>query len=244
MDAVLRDIGGEYSPSLSPRRLLSFADETQLKKLLATIPKPAGIFCAGDAMGYMVSLLAEDGGWRIPEDLAIMGGGGEVIGEMAHPPLTSIMAPMKEIGRTAVNLLQEWFETGIQPSSPVTVRGAELRERESTLGRSGRVVLAAVRRYIEENAAKGIGMNDLLEVSGMSAKKLNQDYQQAFGIRPLDEVIQIRISHARKLLEENKWPIWEISRRCGFSSQAAFYNYFHRHTGITPSEIGKKHPSQ
>lgn len=240
MDAVLRDIGGEDSPSFSPRRLLSFADETQLKKLLATIPKPAGIFCAGDSMGYMVSLIAEDGGWRVPEDLAIIGGGGEVIGELAHPPLTSVMAPMREIGRAAVNLLHEWFDTGVRPDSPVIVRGADLRERESTLGRSGRVVLAAVRRYIEEHAAQGIAMGDLLHVSGISAKKLNQEYKQAFGVSPLDDAVQHRVSHARRLLEEAKWSIGEISQRCGFTSQAAFYNFFHRHTGITPSEVVKQ----
>lgn len=239
MDAVLRDIGGEDSPSFSPRRLLSFADETQLIKLLETIPKPAGIFCAGDAMGYLVCLVAKHRGWRIPEDLAIMGGGGEIIGELAQPALTSIMAPMRAVGRASVDVLLEWFATGSPPASPIVVRGAELRERESTLGNSGRVVLAAVRRYIEEHAVRGISMNDLLKVSAMSAKKLNLEYLQAFGKKPLEEANQIRIDHARRLLNDHSHSIGEVSQRCGFSSQAAFYNYFLRHTGTKPSQLLK-----
>jgi LacI family transcriptional regulator len=239
MDAVLRDIGGEESPSISPRRLLSFADETQLIKLLDTIPKPAGIFCAGDSMGYLVCLVAKHCGWRIPEDLAIMGGGGEIIGELAQPALTSVMAPMRAVGRAAVDALCEWFDTGTPPASPIIVRGAELRERESTLGSSGRVVLAAVRRHIEEHAAEGVSMNELVAVSAMPSKKLNQEYQQAFGAKPLEDANRLRIEHARRLLTENMHSIGEVAQRCGFTSQAAFYNYFLRHTGTRPSHVGK-----
>jgi len=100
-------------------------------------------------------------------------------------------------------------------------------------------VLAAIRRYIEENAIRGISINELVERSQVSAKTFNREYWNAFGIKPLDEVNQLRIAQARRLLMENKYSIGEVARRCGFSSQAAFYNYFSRHTGMKPSQLIK-----
>jgi LacI family transcriptional regulator len=239
MDAVVRDIGGEKGPGADPRRLLCYAEETHLQKLLRSLPTPSGIYCSGDYMGHLVCSVASYCGFRVPEDFAIMGGGGEVIGELSHPPLTSVLAPMRAIGRRAVDLMVEWISTGHIAESQVIVRGADLIERESTVGKSGRTVLAAIRRYIEENAIKGISINELVERSQLSAKTFNREYWNAFGIKPLDEVNQLRIAQARRLLMENKYSIGEVARRCGFSSQAAFYNYFSRHTGMKPSQLIK-----
>ncbi len=239
LDAVVRDIGGEKGPSADPRRLLCYAEETHLQKLLRSLPKPSGIYCSGDYMGHLVCSVASYCGFRVPDDFAIMGGGGEVIGELSHPPLTSVLAPMRAIGRRAVDLMVEWISTGHIAESQVIVRGADLIERESTVGKSGRTILAAIRRYIEENAIRGISINELVERSQLSAKTFNREYWNAFGIKPIDEINQLRIAHARRLLMENKSSIGEVAQRCGFSSQAAFYNYFSRHTGMKPSQLIK-----
>jgi len=98
-------------------------------------------------------------------------------------------------------------------------------------------MLESVRGFIEERAVKGLGMGELQEVSGLSAKTLTAQYAAAFGIKPLDEALHLRIAEAKRLLEENGLPITEIAARCGFSSQAGFYNYFKRHTGISPSDF-------
>lgn len=239
MDAVVHDIGGEEGPGADPRRLLCYTEETHLQKLLRSVPLPSGIYCSGDYMGHLVCSVANDCGFRVPEDFAIMGGGGEVIGALSRPPLTSVLAPMRAIGRKAVDLMVEWISKGRRPESQVIVRGADLIERESTVGKSGRTMLAAIRRYIEEHAITGISINELVERSQLSAKTFNREYWNAFGIKPLDEVNQLRIAHARQLLAENKCSIGEVAQRCGFSSQAAFYNYFTRHTGMKPSQLSK-----
>jgi LacI family transcriptional regulator len=239
MDALVRDIGGEIGPGADPRRLLCYTEEPQLQKLLQSLPTPSAIYCTGDYMGHLVCSVASHCGFRVPDDFAIMGGGGEVIGELSHPPLSSVLAPMRAIGRKAVDLMVEWISKGHLSESHVIVRGADLIERESTVGKSGRTMLAAIHRYIEKHAITGISINELVERSQLSAKTFNREYYNAFGIKPLDEVNQLRIAHARRLLIENKCTIGEVAQRCGFSSQAAFYNYFTRHTGMKPSQLIK-----
>ncbi len=238
MEVEIYDIGGEEGPGASPRRLLNYEHENELMKKLLDYPKPAAVFCSGDYMGYMVCAVAKHCGIRVPEDLAIMGGGGEIIGELSHPPLTSVLAPMREMGRVAAELLEDWLIHGKPTTNLVEVGGAEIIERESTVGKTGRLALAAVHRYIEEHAVKGVGLDDLLRVSGMSAKTLNQYYVAAFGVKPLDEAKRLRIAAASRMLQSNKLSVADVAKRCGFLSQAAFYNYYLRHTGVKPSDIG------
>ncbi len=59
MDVEIYDIGGEEGPGASPRRLLNYAHEEELKQKLRALPKPAAVFCSGDYMGYMVCAVAK-----------------------------------------------------------------------------------------------------------------------------------------------------------------------------------------
>jgi len=44
------------------------------------------------------------------------------------------------------------------------------------------------------------------------------------------------MAHAGRLLRKNQYTIGEVAQYSGFPSQAAFYNYFFRQTGMKPSE--------
>lgn len=235
MEVEIYDIGGEEGPGASPRRLLNYAHEDELIAKLMAYPKPAAVFCSGDYMGYMVCAVARHCGLRVPEDLAIMGGGGEIVGELSHPPLTSVLSSTRELGRVAAEVLEDWLEHGQPTTHHIEVGGAEIIERESTVGRSGRLALAAVHRFIEEHAVRGIALDELVTVAGMSAKTLNQQYVAAFGVKPLDEANRLRIAAAKALLQSETLSVADVAKRCGFSSQAAFYNYYARHTGDKPS---------
>ena len=71
------------------------------KKLLATNPRPDGIFCFNDpiALGVMRALL--DAGLRIPEDIAVMGCGNVLYSDFLRVPLTSIDQDSAAIGAYA-----------------------------------------------------------------------------------------------------------------------------------------------
>jgi LacI family transcriptional regulator len=74
------------------------------KKLLASTPRPDGIFCFNDpiAMGAMRAIL--DAGLRIPEDIAVMGCGNVSYSGFLRVPLTSIDQDSAAIGRKAAEL--------------------------------------------------------------------------------------------------------------------------------------------
>ncbi len=234
------DIGGEESPSASPRRLLEYEEETELAAYLAALPKPIGVFCCGDHIGYLVSEVARHLGLRVPKDLAVCGMGANIVGCLAHPPLSSVAGPAREIGRVAAEQLATWLATGACPTPAVEVPGATLIQRESTVGRAGHAVLEAVRRHIAEHAVRGAPLGELVAISGFSVKTLVRQYEEAYGIKPLDEIHALRLAEAKRLLQETSHTVADIANRCGFTSQASFYNYFQRHEGCSPSYLRPK----
>lgn len=241
MTSAVRDIGGKLSPGTAPQRLLRPDSETDLRDILRALPKPAGIYCGGDFIGYIVCEVAARLGMRVPEDIAVVGEGGNLIGELAHPPLSTITGNVREVGVAMADCLGQWLSSGERPFPTTTIPGARLIKRESSVGKSGSDVLEAVRRCIAQRAVEGVSLNELTELSGLGAKTLSRRYQAAFGTDPLDEIHQRRLAEINRLLSQTKTPIAEIARACGFSSQAALYNYFKRHAGAGPGEYRSAH---
>ena len=74
------------------------------KKLLATKPRPDGIFCFNDptALGAMRAIL--DAGLRIPQDLAVIGCGNLSYSDFLRVPLSSVDQDSDRIGSRAAAL--------------------------------------------------------------------------------------------------------------------------------------------
>ena len=73
-------------------------------RLLATRPRPDGIFCFNDpsALGVMRAVL--DAGLRIPEDIAIVGCGNLSYSDFLRVPLSSVDQGSETIGKQAADL--------------------------------------------------------------------------------------------------------------------------------------------
>ena len=243
LEASMWDIGGSESPGVSPRRLLEFEEETELAAFLAALARPIAVYCCGDHIGRLVIEVASHLGLRIPEDLAVLGIGGNIVCSMADPPLSSVAGPAREIGRVAAEQLAKWLAQGHPPAAELTVPGATLIQRESTVGRAGQAALEAVRRFIAEHAVRGVALSELVALSGLSVKTLVRQYEGAYGVKPLDEIHTLRLAEAKRLLQATPHSVAAIANHCGFTSQASFYNYFQRHEGSAPSQLrqGKTH---
>jgi LacI family transcriptional regulator len=76
-------------------------------ELLKQKQMPRALVCANDqtAIGAMAALARA--GVRVPEDVAVTGFDGLYIGRHLHPALTTVRQPMRELGETAVRLLQQ-----------------------------------------------------------------------------------------------------------------------------------------
>ena len=237
MAARIWDIGGQEDPADSPKRLFEPEKERRLAAFLRSLEGPTGIFCENDHVGVIVCRVASLLGLRVPQDIAVIGYGDNLVARFSEPPLTSIAAPAQAIGRVAATTLARWMETGETPAADQVIGGMTLMARESTVGPSGSLELERVRRRIASQAVRGLTVADLVQLSGFSIKTLVRRYSEAFGIDPAEEIRRIRLDEAKSRLSNTDLPVSEIATSCGFSSQAGFYNYFVRHAGQSPSDF-------
>lgn len=94
-------------------KALDFASGRAAAEHLALLPnheRPTAVFCANDliAIGLLQGLVA--GGFRVPEDVAIVGYDDIEFASAATVPLSSVVQPRRDLGRTAADLLIREFE--------------------------------------------------------------------------------------------------------------------------------------
>lgn len=69
--------------------------------------RPTAVFCANDLIALGVLQAAVQGGWRVPEELAIVGYDDIEFAAAAAVPLSSVRQPREQLGRTGAQLLAE-----------------------------------------------------------------------------------------------------------------------------------------
>lgn len=72
---------------------------------LLTTAAPSAIITANDQLALGVYRAAEELGWKIPEELSVVGFGDLACAQHAQPPLSTISVPLESIGKWAVALV-------------------------------------------------------------------------------------------------------------------------------------------
>ncbi|UCH12640.1 MAG: LacI family DNA-binding transcriptional regulator [Candidatus Omnitrophota bacterium] len=82
----------------------------EAERLLNLSEPPTAIFCASDVMAMETMNVAKEKGLHIPEDLSIIGFDDNPIAAYAKVPLTTVWQPIVEMGREAVELLNQMLD--------------------------------------------------------------------------------------------------------------------------------------
>ncbi len=90
-------------------------------QLLGISNPPTAIFAAGDVLAVGALQAIKERGLRIPEDVALIGYNDLDIANLVEPPLTTVAAPVRDLGATAMQMLQR------------LVAGETVEERQITL---------------------------------------------------------------------------------------------------------------
>jgi LacI family transcriptional regulator len=104
--------------------------------LLALATPPTALFAFNDCMAVGALRAARARGLRIPEDLSVVGFDDTPEAEAAHPGLTTVHQPLKELGRMAVGLLVRLLDD--QRLEPLHVELATRLVVRSSTARPGR----------------------------------------------------------------------------------------------------------
>ncbi len=94
--------------------------------------------------------------------------------------------------------------------------------------------------YIYTNYDKNISILDIADTVNLSEGHLRKCFKNETGETVLDFLTAYRIERAKKMMDEGKDKINEISTKIGFTSNQYFSYVFKKIEGITPGEYMKK----
>ena len=107
------------------------------------------------------------------------------------------------------------------------------------LSENKRTELANLRSRIYREPASLPSVAGIAEEMKISVSGLEHLYKKAFGTSIINDIVNSRVSYAKRLLMSTKMQISEVAERSGYNSCYSFMRQFKQKTGSTPTEFRK-----
>ncbi|MFA6962139.1 MAG: substrate-binding domain-containing protein [Opitutaceae bacterium] len=214
----------------------------RMRGWLAKQVRPLGLFAVLDTYALLLMRAARELGWRVPEDVAVLGAGNEDYWvEFESVPLSSIRLPARQIGYEAAALLDRMMSRGVLTTKGMRLPGAEIVARKSTdvIYAEDEAVGRAV-RFIREQAEANPYVGDVAKAAGVSVVALQTRFRAALGRTVLEEIQRVRVGRAQALLAHTELKMGAVAERCGFPNSQRFSVLFRQVAGLSPSEYRRQ----
>lgn len=123
--------------------------------------------------------------------------------------------------------LWKWFSSKIEfSSSAISNKNSE----------SSNDVISSAKKYIAENFAKNITLDDVSYNVNISPYYLSRLFKEATGQNFIDYLTELRIDKAKELLSQTQYSMKEICSMCGYSDPNYLSKSFKKKVGVTPTE--------
>jgi LacI family transcriptional regulator len=220
----------------------SFVEYTN--RALASWQAPIGVGFSSDELAHAVISHCNNQGWTIPEQMAVIGVGNELmICNSIDPSISSIDMGHRNCGYEAARLLDLLMNgekiSGnlirlIPPKEVVLRRSSDAYAVDDT-------ATSRALAFMSENSHRRISVNDIAKAAGIGRQTLEHRFRK-FLNRPInDELIRLRVSKMKRLLVETRLTIDKISDQVGFGTTANMHVMFKRLTSMTPIAYREKH---
>jgi LacI family transcriptional regulator len=132
--AALEEHGLSWDEALMPRGDNLVGGGHDAAQALVKSGRPfSAIFSSNDAMAIGAMRVLRELGYRIPQDISIVGVDDIILASYTEPPLTTVAQPKYEAGCQAVDFLIERIEGGYEQGPRNVQLGIQLIERRSTI---------------------------------------------------------------------------------------------------------------
>lgn len=214
----------------------------ELELFLAISPKPLAIMAANDAVASEVMTVCAARGVPVPESVSVLGvDNDDLIVTITKPTLASIEMNAHLIGFEAAALLDEMFKGKTPSTKPKLIQpGAVVLRGSADIFAVNDAEVAEALRFIRENAANPLRVQDVLKHLALSRRTLERRFLAAIGRTPLAEIHRVHLERARQLLIETDLGIPEVAERSGFGDDTRFNFLFRRSCGTTPTAYRKQ----
>ena|SRR5579859_8213917 len=102
------------------------------------------------------------------------------------------------------------------------------------------ITINSIRQYAESNYHKDITIGSLCQQFNINRTKLQEGFNQLFGIPIHAFLFQLRMDKARSLLRATNESIKVIAAECGYKSVSSFTRAFSKLNMVSPAQYRKQ----
>lgn len=207
---------------------------------IADLPKPVAVMATNDVIARQVIAATLDGGWRVPDDVAVLGVDNDRWATaLSRVPISSVQIDARRVGYQAAAMLDKLI-AGRQPK-PVFLPPIGIETRRSTdIHLQDDPLVSEALGFMREHARETISIDDVLIALDVSRRTLETRLKRAVGLTPQAAIFHTKIERAKTLLTTSESTIGEIALACGFERPERFNVVFKRETGITPGQYRRQ----
>lgn len=209
---------------------------------LRALPKPCGIFTCTDGWARTVARYTQLAGLRIPEDIALVGADNDVLEcELMSPPLSSVLIPWRNVGRSAAKLVDHALSGKSQTSERVVIAPLSVVARRSSelLAIDDALVSRAV-EWIRSNTARRVTVPVVARAAASGRHRLERAFRRVLGRTVQAEIRRARVESAKQLLETSRAGLAEIAKMTGFKTASLLTAAFQRELGMAPGAYRRR----
>ncbi len=237
---------GFHAETYSPKAGLPPDEEhAALAAWLRALPKPCGLFVSDDMRAMHVLNVCRVCGLAVPEQIQVVGADNEEwICAHTSPTLTSVEPDFEGCGHRAGETLFAMMEGGtaaLQVPAEQMFGVRRVEQRMSTTDMHGSVNRAVrARKWLRANFCEPFDVPQVAAHLGCSARMLQLSYKAVFGRTIREDIVEMRLERAKKLLVDTDMPILRIPERCGSDAPNHFLRLFKERTGMTMLQWRRK----
>lgn len=248
LDAVF-----DFKPPSDSTRPYNVLLTEAIKDWLVPLPRALGVLSANDtiARSYHFSVAAIDA--DLLKTQALVGVDDDYpwwvkfsMGPKA-PPLSSIRLNYEGMGQTCARCLREAISGERACEGVVTVKGAELIQRDSSGGfSSDDPLVAQLARWAAAAVERGEApsMLALQKRFAVPRRLLAERFRAETGKSLREFILHLRVRRAARLLLQTDLTVAEIAQRCGFNKHADLTERFGKYMGCSPTDYRTGHNGQ
>ncbi|MGA2017796.1 MAG: substrate-binding domain-containing protein [Opitutaceae bacterium] len=209
--------------------------QTWLARQLRKLPRPLALYVLDDQLASETIEVCLANGWRVPEDIAVMGTGNlEIACECSHVPISSVDLGEEEIAQKAAQLLDRLMRGRKQPAQPIVIapRGVVIRSSTDFLAVASPFLRRAV-DFIGANLRRPFSLEQVAESAGVSRRTLYNLFRRQLARSPAEFVLKARLDRARQLVAESpNQTIANVASQSGLGSSRTLTRLFLRYEGV------------
>lgn len=208
-----------------------------LRDQLAALPRPLALFVEDDRYANDVIEAIAMLGWRVPEDVAVLGVDNRalILGKLPLS-VSSVDSNLHGVGWTGAALLNRLMDGGAPPNSPILVKPESVVSRRSTATFvCDRPTVSAAVKFLRAHYHEVIHIADIARFAGLSTRSLQVFFKEEVGCTISEELARLRMEHATRLLRETDLKLESVAHESGLKSASYLCEVFRSAFHTTPT---------